>query len=285
MSQSQNLFGKYRTNVAGRVMLKRIVRLLILLIFLLSLFGSAPIRVQATTVTFTGEELLGKPTDSSITINIVPDATIEYYYEYGTSQGGPYTMQTSNYTAAGGQPHEVVISGLNPNTRYYYRMIYDGDGDVDDGNYEVRDEHSFHTQRAQGSSFTFTITSDSHINILLGDSATWQQTLSNVADDNPDFNLDLGDTFAMDNVTTVSGAEQAYLLQRSSNYFGRISPSAAIYLAIGNHEQEEAWHLDDTGNPATSQTVMGANARKDAEIKFSWDKIAEKTITFYEKIL
>ncbi|UCH20142.1 MAG: glycosyltransferase family 4 protein [Deltaproteobacteria bacterium] len=31
--------------------------------------------------------------------------------------------------------------------------------------------------------------------------------------------------------------------------------------------------------------VMGANARKDAEIKFSWDKIAEKTITFYKKIL
>ena len=35
-------------------------------------------------------------------------------------------------TAAGGQPHEVVINGLTPNTKYYYRMIYDGDGDVED---------------------------------------------------------------------------------------------------------------------------------------------------------
>jgi hypothetical protein len=33
-------------------------------------------------------------------------------------------------------------------------------------------------------------------------------------------------------------------------------------LAVGNHEQQEAWHLDDTGNPATSQPVLGANAQK-----------------------
>ncbi len=52
--------------------------------------------------------------------------------------------------ATAGQPSEVTITGLSANTRYYYRMIYDGDGDVDDSDYEVRTEHSFWTQRDRG---------------------------------------------------------------------------------------------------------------------------------------
>ena len=106
-------------------------RLIFLCTFVLLIgLASAPAALYAPTITFTGGELLGKPTDTSITINIVPDATIEYYYEYGTSSGS-YTHQTTPMTATGGQPHEVVITGLSPNTRYYYRMIYHGDGDVE----------------------------------------------------------------------------------------------------------------------------------------------------------
>jgi hypothetical protein len=33
-------------------------------------------------------------------------------------------------------------------------------------------------------------------------------------------------------------------------------------LAAGNHEQQEGWHLDDTGDFATSQPVIGTNAQK-----------------------
>ena len=104
-----------------------------LLVLLLSLVGGSATRVQAaTTITFTGEELLGKPTDTSITINIVPASTIEYHYQYGTSPGS-YTWQTANYTATGGQPHEIVISGLTANTQYYYRMRYHLPGDDEIG--------------------------------------------------------------------------------------------------------------------------------------------------------
>ena len=138
--------------------------------FLLGL-ASAPAALHATTTTFTGEELLGKPTDTAITINIVPDETIEYYYEYGTSSGS-YTHQTTPMTATGGQPNEVVITGLSPNTRYYYRMIYDKDGEVDI-DYETRPEHTFRTQRAEGTSFVFTVTSDSHGNFGANTATTY----------------------------------------------------------------------------------------------------------------
>jgi hypothetical protein len=227
-------------------------------LFIIIVLFSLPVvgEVRASNgVTFTATELLGRPTDSSITVNVVPSVNGQVYFKYGTATG-VYTGQTSTTALVSGTPTEVVIQGLTPNTRYYYRMVSSLDG----VNWVDGDEHSFETQRSPGSTFTFTITSDSHVNIQLGSATTWQQTMTNVANDHPDFEIDLGDTFAMDGVTTASGAEQAYLYQRQ--FFDLVGNSAPIFLAIGNHEQQEAWHLDDTGNPATSPPVLGANAEK-----------------------
>ena len=233
--------------------IKKAAILLGLIVFLFSLSGGG---VGASDgVTFSATELLGRPTDASITVNVVPSAIGQAYWVYGTATG-VYTGQTSVVTLTSGTPAEAVIQGLAPNTRYYYRMVSSLDG----ANWVDGDEHSFQTQRSPGSTFSFTITSDSHVNIQLGSAATWQQTMTNVANDHPDFEIDCGDTFAMDGVTTASGAEQAYLYQRQ--FFDTVGNSAAIFLAVGNHEQQEAWHLDDTGNPATSPPVLGVNAQK-----------------------
>jgi uncharacterized repeat protein (TIGR02543 family) len=197
---------------------------------------AAPMR--ATTITFTGEELLGKPTDTSITINIVPASTIEYHYLYGTAPGS-YTWQTPNATATGGQPHEVVIGGLDPNAHYYYGMRYHLPGETD---WVERTEHSFWTQRAKGSTFTFTIIADSHAMY----NAQYRQTIQNVSNDHPDFLFDLGDTFMTDGMTSQSAVNNAYLAQRDPLYMDGIGHSAPIFLASGNHENEEGWNFDDT---------------------------------------
>ena len=131
-------------------------------------------------------------------------------------------------TATGGQPSKVVIGGLTANTKYYYRMKYHLPGETD---WVTRTEHSFWTQRAAGSTFKFDVTSDSHVNIMLGNATTWTKTMTNVAADHPDFHLDLGDTFAMDNVTTVAGAESAYKAQYQ--FFNLVSHSASIFLVAG----------------------------------------------------
>ena len=236
---------------------KLAVRIVTLAVLLASLVGptlATPAQAAPLlqTVAFSGQELLGRPTDSSILITIVPDATIEVYYEYGTSPGA-YTGQTTTATAAGGQAHKTTITGLSANTKYYYRMQYRTPG----GSWVARAERSFWTQRAPSAGFTFTITSDSHVNIMLGNAGTWTQTMNNVAADHPDFLIDLGDTFAMDNVTTLSGAESAYLYQRQ--FFDLVGHSASIFVMPGNHEQEEGWHLDGT---ALSKPVLSTNARK-----------------------
>jgi hypothetical protein len=207
--------------------------------------------LQATAITFTGEELLGKPTDSSITINVVPASTMEYHYQYGTAPGS-YTWQTSNATATGGEPHEVVIAGLDPNTQYYYRMRYHLPGETD---WVERSEHSFWTQRAKGSTFIFTIIADSHAMY----NAQYQQAIQNVANDHPDFHFDLGDTFMTDGDTNQDQVNQEYLAQRNPLYMDGIGHSAPIFLASGNHENEEGWNLDDT---PYSIAVGSVKARK-----------------------
>ena len=229
----------------GEKIMMKSPRGLIVLCFFTILLGIAAVtsELYANTVTFEGGELLGKPTNNSVTINIVPASAIEYYYEYGTSQGGPYPYSTTPKTAAGGQPDEAAITGLNSNTRYYYRMIYDGDGDVEDGDFEVRDEHSFWMKRAPGSTFKFTIISDSHANY---NNTQTQQAAANVIADQPDFHLDLGDTFMTDNDTSQSQVNQEYLAQRGPLFLGGIGQSSPIFLASGNHENEEGWNLDDT---------------------------------------
>ena len=207
-------------------------------------------------MSFPGPELLGRPTSHSVTINVVASAAIDAYFQYGT-QPGQYSGQTSTASSPANEPLVVVLSGLQSDIRYYYRMMYRPAGT---STWIPRTEHSFRTQRAPGSTFSFTVVSDSHINIVFGNPSLYQRTLQNVAADNPDFHLDLGDTFAMDNVTTQTQANSAYLSQRA--YMGLVSHSAPIFLVLGNHEEEEGWHLDDTGNALTSQPTLGANARK-----------------------
>jgi len=74
-------------------------------------------------------------------------------------QPGVYTWKTQPVKALAKQPIEVVLDRLQPNTQYYYRVRYRQPGAAE---FSARLEHSFYTQRAPGSTFTFDIQGDSH---------------------------------------------------------------------------------------------------------------------------
>jgi hypothetical protein len=217
-------------------------------------------------ITFTGTELLSRPTANSVSVTIVPNSALtNLVYQYGTTSG-TYPNQTTSTTAAANTPKTVVISGLTANTRYYYRIRYSTNSG---STWTNGTEYSFWTARAAGSTFTFDITSDSHVNIVMGQSATWTSTLNGVAAEDPDFLLDLGDTVAMRSVTpnqadSVTQAENAYKAQLP--FFNIVSASSPVFLVPGNHEQKEGWHVDgtpnDAGGPEVSLPVIGANAQK-----------------------
>jgi hypothetical protein len=228
----------------------RISILLSCLVFLVA-HVSAP--EEPCALSFTGPELLARPTDSSVTVHVVADTALQAYFQYGTASG-IYTGQTNLITSPANEPIKAVVGGLQPDTKYFYRMAYSTDGGA---NWTFRDEHSFWTRRSQGSTFTFTMIADSHMNGGGGNVSLYQQTLANANNDHPDFHFDLGDTFWLDGQSITSTiANQRYLAQRL--WMGAVSHSAAIFLAIGNHENEEGWNFDDTN----SKALLSVNARK-----------------------
>jgi len=93
-------------------------------------------------------EVLGRPTDRSVTVNARADAALEMYVEYGAASAS-YASRTASATAAALAPTEFLLDGLTPDSRAYYRLRYRAAGST--GTYEAGAEHAFHTQRAPGS--------------------------------------------------------------------------------------------------------------------------------------
>ena len=229
----------------------------IIIVFIISFYLNGEI-------IFTAPELIGRVTDSSITINFQSDSDLDYYYLYG-SESENYSNrypESGHFNSIGNQTTENILTQLEPNEIYYYRLVYSSDS----GNSWIYgDEGSFHTQRELGDEFKFTITSDSHYGTHINNHIKnlYKRTLKNVDENNPDLHFDLGDTFSITNIEigdSISVAEE-YLSQRE--IMGEISNSAPIYLVIGNHEDEEGWNLDDAGDDfRSSKPIMSSNARK-----------------------
>ena len=151
---------------------------------------------------FLAPEVLGRPTDRSVTANLLPAEDLEVYFEYGAAPGA-YTGRTPAATLPGDQPAEVTLDGLQPDTRTYYRIRYRLPGASE---FAAGEEHSFTTQRAPGSTFTFDIQGDSHperVNKQF-DPDLYERTLRSAAADRPDFYMTIGDDFSVDNLKTVN---------------------------------------------------------------------------------
>ena len=205
---------------------------------------------------FDGTIVLGRPTDSSVTINVLSNDGLEAYFEYGT-QSGVYTDQTATSAIEAGVPFEDVIADLQSNTRYYYRMRFRQPGG--DGFKQGR-EYTFHTQRPPGNTFTFTIIADSHLGTAKHcNPDLYTRACLNVLADEPDFHLDLGDTFRSSKVKSPNYDKIAQLFAEQRKFFGLFSHSAPVFLVIGNHECETGWMLDGT---ADNLPVWTTTARK-----------------------
>lgn len=205
------------------------------------------------------QELLGRPTSSSATVNVASRKEMEAYFEYGTTQG-TYSGRTAVVKLGAGVPTHTLMDGLKANTRYYYRMRY---REVGASSFSARIEHSFITQRPPGSTYTFVVQFDPHL-LASNDMDAYKLSLKKMANDNPDFMIDLGDTAFVNRASIASlGLEgfQAHLVQRNQfvrSYFDLINHSVPLYLVLGNHEGEGS-RRDGTPNNAA---VMHSLVRK-----------------------
>ena len=240
----------------------------ILLFIIVYCFSLSLVRQQTalaqTSENFGGNIVLGRPTDRSITVNVLFTANQdEVYLEYGENPGSMTNQTAPKQAIKANMPYEDVISGLQPNRRYYYRVRFKGPGQTAFG---ASAEHSFQTQRAPGSTFAFTLIADSHLFTTQHcDPARYALALQNARDDNPDFHIDLGDTFRTDTITNnPNDTTYQLVLNRQiahRPYFNILTPSAPLFLVNGNHDSEYLYYTKPESGENPNLPLWSTNAR------------------------
>jgi hypothetical protein len=219
--------------------------------FLSGMLFSVPVNAQ----TFT--EILGRPTDKSITISVLFSQAVHVFFDYGTAPGN-YTQLTSVVLSSPDTPVVMDFKPLLPNTRYYYRTAYLPVGQTV---FKTSAEHTFHTQRTPGSTFRFDIEADEHLYDKKGIRNMYNVTLQNQAKDSADFLLSLGDIFGDDHTpTTTTSADMDALHKDYLQYLGTVCHSMPFFTCLGNHEGENGYYLNQT--PPNNIGVYGTLWRK-----------------------
>jgi hypothetical protein len=149
--------------------------------------------------------VLGRPTDASIAVSVLADAAGDAaWIEYGTQldaagQSVVAGQKSAAVKSAKGEPIVVDLAGLSANAKYYYRVHYQPGGAGDD----VDAIHSFHTQRAAGSTFHFGVQGDSHperYDNKMFHAELYGLTMQQVRDRQPDLYFMLGDDFSIEEI-------------------------------------------------------------------------------------
>jgi len=174
-------------------------------------------------------------------LSVLAYQDLEGFVAYGT-QSGACTLQTPVRQFKKGTPVEMVISALQANTRYYYQFRSRPPGA---GQFTDSTEYTFQTARPPGSSFTFTLTADAHLDEHTSPEV-YLQTLANIRTDQPDFHIDLGNLFMTDKHASRDEAARQYLAQRY--YLGQIGCSVPVFLALGTHDGESGRDDDGSGD-------------------------------------
>ncbi|MCG8702407.1 MAG: metallophosphoesterase, partial [Bacteroidales bacterium] len=172
--------------------------------------------------------------------HIVAREDASFYISYGIDPNS-LNQQSSPVTLLADQTVQIVLTDLKANTTYTYRLWR---RPSESDTYMPSDLYTFHTQRLPGSAFTFVVQADSHLDEQ-SIPELYEITLANAQDDQPDFLIDLGDTFMTDKLPEKSyeNIQKRYLLQRS--YFSLLCHSCPLYLVLGNHDGETGWDQTD----------------------------------------
>lgn len=209
--------------------------------------------------TLVRSEIIGRPTQSSITVNAFYAETVEAVVEYGTASG-QYSGQTPVQTFTQGNATEILVGGLQSNTRYFFRLKARIPGAQA---FVSRPERTFHTQRPAGAGFRFIVQADPHLDEQ-SDTSVYSLCLKNQLEDSADFLIDLGDFLMTDklkkagtNVVPHDTIPFRCNLQRK--YYEKACHSLPLFNVLGNHEGEAGWLNNGT---AENMAVWDAVERK-----------------------
>jgi phosphodiesterase/alkaline phosphatase D-like protein len=208
-------------------------------------YKAAPPQPQNSEI---GTIVLGRPTDTSVTANILPDKNWEAVLQYGTTPNS-FAYVSAPYKSNGKQPINIELNGLRPNTQYYYRLAYRTDNNQA---YQTGAQYKFHTARAKGENFVFAVQADTHFDINSSD--LYKITAQNILNSNPDFVIDLGDKLMSGGYAkNYNETYQQYMKPRQLLSF--VGSSAPLFLVNGNHDGENGWLDKGRGNDITAWSI------------------------------
>ena len=191
-----------------------------------------PAAPTSTSADFVATEILGRPTDTSVTVNVIPAFNMDITITYGAMNGA---SQIVTATGKANTPAEIILTNLTPDTSHFYT--------VNNGT-----QHTFHTARAAGSTFTFAIQGDSHPERTKNqfDPNLYTKTLLSAAAIEPDFYITIGDDFSVDTLKDVNPQTVTQLYINQRQWLGLVD--APVFLVNGNHEQASLANYDGTPN-------------------------------------
>ena len=204
-------------------------------------------------------QILGRPTNNSIALSVLADQSLTGYIEYGYVKG-KYTSKTKESLLKAGEPFTFEISNLRSNTRIYYRLRYkvQNSKSVQSGK-----QFSFVTARSKSTTFSFTVQGDTHPERAgkMFNSDLYYVTMANIASQQPDFHIMLGDDFSIDPLigkgqADKTNVEKIYRTHR--DWLSVAASTTSLFLVNGNHEQAAGYLLDGT---VTNPAVLAGNAR------------------------
>lgn len=203
---------------------------------------------------FWGQELLCRPTPTSVEVNVIPHDLAEAYVEWGTD-GVTFPNSTGVSFIMGGAAKNFSITGLTQDTQYWYRLQARPVG----GSYSPGPTRTFVTlPSGPGAEGRILATTDIHVtNQLALGLGTQMDLLETTLATAPDFLapdryhlwLDLGDLVVI-RAQRISfdeeEVEQRYRTARE--YVDQAAHSLPFVLVRGNHEEVNGWDDDATAN-------------------------------------
>ena len=235
---------------------------------LILLLSAALVVVAPRSVAQTGDGeniILGRPTAGSVVVHALADDGSVVFAEYGEASGR-LSSRTGNIESSPDGTAVVNIDGLEADTRYFYRLSY---RDPEEAEFRQGEEHTFHTQRPAGATFSFGVQGDSHPerrnNMYSPD--LYALTMERVASDRPDLYFMLGDDFSISgqlpnffqgdrSTLTQSFVDDVYINQR--RFLGLMAKSTALFPVNGNHEEARRSLL---GTPLHDVAIFAGRAR------------------------
>ena len=201
--------------------------------------------------------ILGRPTNSAITISILFKQSTEFYIQYGTNASA-LNQNTDTFSTTSVFPSEIELINLLTNQLYFYKVYYKT---LSASNFLVSSTFHFRTQRTSGETFRFTVEADEHLYDKKGVRSLYDICLKNQAAANPDFMLTLGDIFGDDHYPySITEQEIDNLHEQYRPILGNITHSIPFYVCLGNHEGEMDYYLNQ--NPGNNMAYYATKYRQ-----------------------